>query len=611
MKNKISSNLIIAIAILGIFTWLIFIPTNFLLSHGYKSYVNVLFEHVTEEWKFVLLESSTGPLFFNVFKVACILIYIWLILIWIDLFRNQNKKITNLLLKIARGLSLWYKGNRNYVSELGNTNASLLFFILGIQFFVSSSHLFTIPLSYDEWWSYRFFSGQGFWTTLSWYPVPNNHVFYNLIAGVSLKLPIDEEIAVRMPSLFASLFTLYYFFKICKCCFSSLFSIILLVIVISIYPFALYSFQARGYSFVNLFSVLLIYSCVKLFDIYINKKIQYEILKYRSLFVLSLFLGLFSVPTFLYTLFPILVVFGLMLLKERSRLGFLSLIKDGCIALILTAFGYLCVFLLNSSENILNPNGGNTKFSLMKPGAFEKMTNHLKDVSLYLVENELLLFIISPFVLFIAIRYFFKTKGIIRFVAVLAAGMYFSPFLILVIHKVIPFERTWTYLVFPIVLSFGFILYGLLRSLSTLLKLNQTSLIKHLALLFVVLGCVFTFAKFNDKHRKENEIDFEFEEFRRADLNKFHSKIKKIGYTEFNYEFYVSDMIYAVCFKNDKKRWIDIDPLDSISRHDILVIEKSELPKYTKLMSTYKFLKQFKGNILVFGRDSLLMNTNL
>ncbi len=36
------------------------------------------------------------------------------------------------------------------------------------------------PISYDEAWTYLNFTKNGWLTSLSWYPAPNNHLFYSL-----------------------------------------------------------------------------------------------------------------------------------------------------------------------------------------------------------------------------------------------------------------------------------------------------------------------------------------------------------------------------------------------------------------------------------------------
>ncbi len=454
-----------------------------------------------------------------------------------------------------------------------------------------------MPLNYDEWWSYRFFSGQSYWATLSWYPMPNNHVLYNLASGFFNRFPFDAEVAVRLPSLIASVITTYYFFKLCKHCFNNTLSLILLVFVITSYPMIIYSFQARGYSFVNLFCILLMYASAKLFENYKSKK-------YRTVFILSVFGGMMSIPSFVYVILPVIVVLSVYLLKQKRSAEFLLFVKDGLISVLLAVLGYSFILGFNSSGNLLNPNGGSTKFSLTDTGAFDQIANHLKAIGSFLLFNENYIFTLSVLILVSAVIYIYRARGISRYSGVLSLAMFFSPLFILILHRVIPFQRTWLYLIFPVTLCFGFIIKNAQDLFQQKFRFHLQTGGQVFVHSLTILCCVSILCLFSDKYYRANMLDFEMQALREQHLNKVIRKVKKITYTKADYEFYVADITYAVCYK-DKKRWVDIDPLDTIKNQDILVIERSKLSQFANSLGNYKLLRVLNNRIVVFGKDSL------
>jgi hypothetical protein len=124
-----------------------------------------------------------------------------------------------------------------FLSTIEKSEKRLLIYLLLVQLFLYAYLLLTLPLHYDEWFSWRYFSSTTFFNTFSNYPAPNNHVFYNMVARCFVVTKMDVEIAIRIPSLLSSLITSYYFYKICRSYFGQYLSIALLTI-----PYLLRSF---------------------------------------------------------------------------------------------------------------------------------------------------------------------------------------------------------------------------------------------------------------------------------------------------------------------------------------------------------------------------------
>ncbi len=367
-----------------------------------ESYPDSAFRIAGKGLKNYLLAFNNAEYIYEGLKAIPILILVWLLFIWIDFFRARKKRINRLFVKIADGIYTSFIENKKYLLDLGKINLLTFLSLILIQFIFCGYFLLSMPFNYDEFWSYLFFSGESYWATLSFYPVPNNHIFFNLVSGTFIRLPFNVEVMLRLPNLIASIITIYYFFKICKTCFSNTISLILIACIITCYPFTIYSFLARGYMFVCLFYVLLIYTSIKLFENYKNKK-------YRYLLILSLVLGLLSVPTFLYALLPVVLILFIYLFKQKRFSDIFLFIKDGIVSLLLAAGGYLFILIFNPPKNLLSPDV--PKFSITDAGSFNLIWSHIKETGSFFMINETFILVLAVSVIISSIYYIIKTKA--------------------------------------------------------------------------------------------------------------------------------------------------------------------------------------------------------
>ena len=488
----------------------------------------------------------------------------------------------------------WIKRNKLFLESLDKPGRITLFFLLGIQFTFYLYYLLVTPLHYDEWHSWHIFSGNSFWVTLSYYPAPNNHVFYNLISRFFVLTGIPSEIAVRLPSLFASLFASYYFFKVCKSVFSTLLSLALLMYLITLYPFVDYSFMGRGYSFLNLFCILMIYASSKL-------SADYRGLKYRALFILSPFLGLFTVPSFLYALLPIYVLLGIYVVRQKSIARFFLFVTDGLISGMLVIAAYSFILYNNDPQNLLNPNNGSNSFSMNDPDALDKISFYLNTLFYELFDSGKLPFV-SALVLIAVISYHFREKNKSHYLLNLSALMFFSPFLIMVIHQVFPFGRNWLYLAFPVALCFGFILQSVRRSVG-FIKTSE-AFRKYVFVLYALILIVATLqlSKFGAKHRSLTAWDYEIDFFRRKKLAPVARRVLNIGKTRSGMEFYPAEVIALFCEKNNPGEEIKLTNMDESADQDLLIINGEELETYRKRLVHYDFAYEHNNIWMYFKK---------
>jgi hypothetical protein len=79
--------------------------------------------------------------------------------------------------------------------------AALLALVMAVRLW----YLIAYPLSTDELASYDFFVQRGPLTVSSYYPIPNNHIFYNLLAWPLAATGLPALLAMRLPGLLLGL----------------------------------------------------------------------------------------------------------------------------------------------------------------------------------------------------------------------------------------------------------------------------------------------------------------------------------------------------------------------------------------------------------------------
>ena len=196
--------------VLLVFTCTILYPVLYLISHYYEDVVGLIFEKAPRTYLDAALANETLKNAFKVSKIGLFFVLIWLAALWLDFFTTKKKALTSFLInKVSGTLYNSFYTNKAFFWAL-NKDVRVAFLLIVFIFFVAESILLiNTPTSYDELFSYSIFSGKGIWTSLSYYPVPNNHVFYNIITSLFVKLPLDAEISIRIPALLAALCTIY------------------------------------------------------------------------------------------------------------------------------------------------------------------------------------------------------------------------------------------------------------------------------------------------------------------------------------------------------------------------------------------------------------------
>jgi hypothetical protein len=201
------------------------------------------------------------------------------------------------------------------------------------------------PLSYDEAYTFNYFTNRSLWNVLATYPEPNNHVFHSLTTWFSWKLFhwIPGPISVRLPSIVASVlcFQLAQHHILKR---SARYGQILLALVVITSNYFEFSFQARGYAMHTCFA-LISYCLIQL------KQADFKT-RYAG-FMLLCFLGLFTNPAYLFTA----VTLGIFWLLNEAN-AFKTVLRDVIILTLIfslfTLLAYTPIILHEGIEALID-----------------------------------------------------------------------------------------------------------------------------------------------------------------------------------------------------------------------------------------------------------------
>lgn len=458
--------------------------------------------------------------------------------------------------KIIQTLTGIWAENRLFINSLGRDTRRTLLFVFGFHFLILLIFLVYIPFHYDEAWSYTYFSSKGIWQTMHFYPQPNNHIFYNLVAYFFLWLPLPVELSTRLPSLIAHFIALYYFFKLSSRYFSAGLSIGITLLLAVSYPILMYAIEARGYSFIICSTVLMLYAAEGLVREPGCKKL-------RFLFFGALIAGLYSLPSFLYAALPLDAALFFAYLVQKSKKDTGRFVLDNLKTLGVVFLLYFPVMHDNDIHRLIQPNGvlsSTLAYTVrMMPAYFLNEWHYLTG------------FTVIPFYLLIppvaAVFYAgLKNRNHGRFLAFTTLFLLFSAPLILVTHRVFPFERTWIYLSIPLTLAIGFLID--LGNLSSLLPAKLRPLALWMICAALMIG---SYTHFKTAHARQFALDYNIRDCFKK-IGPAIGKIRKISYTDHALEFYAAEDLFFQCYKRNPGQNPQMEHPAQDSTADVLVL---------------------------------------
>ncbi|MCS6821515.1 MAG: hypothetical protein NZ551_06570 [Microscillaceae bacterium] len=321
-------------------------------------------------------------------------------------------------------------------------------------FFINLKDVLLFPLMIDEVFNYVFLSSKGLLVSATYYPGPNNHVFYTLCVAFLDKFLNQTELILRLPSFISSLFLLLILFtwQYAKYGFVIAFSTVQILAFLPAFRF--YSFQGRGYMLTALCALTSLFWVEK----YLIRPNE-TTLESKILFVFINFLSFYTIPTYLY--FSVsLFTFGLIWAKKSLKKQWI--ITYFFIA-ICTIIAYLPIIFLNGLNSLVAN-------SWVKPLSWNEflgqIPNYLVEFSNFLwLDNQgayflILLFIISTFYLY---KEYFTSKKLQEYAFfLLLITIFLVPLPLIFLQKVLPFVRIWLYLQPVLILILLFLIHHFL-----------------------------------------------------------------------------------------------------------------------------------------------------
>jgi 4-amino-4-deoxy-L-arabinose transferase-like glycosyltransferase len=217
----------------------------------------------------------------------------------------------------------------------------LLFLLLSGLVFRTAS--LNDPVTYDEAYTYVGFASHGLWAALSDYSLPNNHVFHTVLVVFSTSLFGSHPWALRLPALLAGLALIPAMYALGRRIYSVETGLLAAALAAWHPQLVAFSSDARGYSLLQLFTLLAI--------LLAHKLIQSNRWRDWALLSLCTALGFFTLPLMLYPAGGIYL--WLALEGPKNRQFFLRWLGSGFLAGVLTLFAYAPALLVSGWRRIV------------------------------------------------------------------------------------------------------------------------------------------------------------------------------------------------------------------------------------------------------------------
>lgn len=226
-----------------------------------------------------------------------------------------------------------------------------------------------MPLRYDEAYSYQEFVNKNIFYVLTYYPLPNNHIFYNFLVWFLAGVFSISEIIIRLPALIAGIAILPLTFFLVKktagvfCAFSAL-------LIVSFHPsLVFYSVNGRGYSIITLASLATLYL------ICTGKKDN----KYFPARIIINSLALWTVPSYSYIFLSTSIYCICSEVKNKNKSGIIREIGIIIYTVIFTGALYSPVVLISGANSLTADN-----FREFNQAFFSSLLNQINELANYI-----------------------------------------------------------------------------------------------------------------------------------------------------------------------------------------------------------------------------------
>lgn len=203
--------------------------------------------------------------------------------------------------------------------------------------------MFAMTPWYDELFTYLSFIDKGAWYSATHWPLPNNHVFFSMLASF-FKIG-GVYVGLRGVSWIAAVGTLIFLYAF----FKRVFGLKIALAGVACYTVLLASnklaVQGRGYSLATFFLALAIFSAYMIISNNAKKR-------YYVCFSIALYLGLYTLMSSVYWVVPVCICSGIILLLLRKIKELLKLISASIMAAGMTLVSYSVLWISMGAQQI-------------------------------------------------------------------------------------------------------------------------------------------------------------------------------------------------------------------------------------------------------------------
>jgi hypothetical protein len=343
------------------------------------------------------------------------------------------------------------------------------------------------PFEHDEAYSFTIFAIKPLSIGLRDYHFPNNHVFHTLLMHVSYLLFGVHDWSVRLPAFLAGSLLSPMVYLLGRRWYSQQTGILAGVAVAALPVITDYATNARGYTLVALFGLLIFAIASEL--IQKNNRLLWILLPIFSA------LGFYTVPVFLY---PFGMVYTWLILvwitarfsSEYSRTGFLfALLLSVLVALGLTGLLYLPVITYSGFDAVFaNP----VIKSLSWQDFFPDLSGRMVAIGTQWTQG-VSIFLSALAIIGLAASFLLHRRAGRRMPLLTQASLLFVP-IILLVQRPTAYEKTWFFLLPFLLIWSSAGLISLLEVLFTKMKFRTQAV--NLSAFFLAGTLLFTAGRF-------------------------------------------------------------------------------------------------------------------
>lgn len=415
--------------------WLILLAPFFIFQ--YQTFFDFLITKLGIENHREAFAKVFSPAVFIRLKLSLAGLFCLSLLLYGIILKNREK-YSELKSKILKSLNFpsWLKTHFLALGKIERIGVlALLVLVIIHRMFLAAS----TGVIYDEAYTWLAFTSKNPLVAACFYPTSNNHILFSHLTQITKFLPFDILTNLRLTALLPNLLSTVTLFFCLRIRFSPTTTWISVLVFAFSFPLIYYGFVARGYSLLLFFFIIGFFSTLTLLNNPQNTGAWVRL-------IISSALGFYTIPVYLY---PFVSLYGFLAIYFLSKAQYkpvLNTIISGITTLVLTSMLYLPVFAISGTDAVLN-----NKFvqsltiTQVLSGLQDHWVSSLRFLSGY--QSVWAPLVLLGSLLLLSIYLSFKEN---KNLSLSLFCLLMAP-LLMILHRIIPVERTWIYLMIPLI----------------------------------------------------------------------------------------------------------------------------------------------------------------